>query len=432
MKNYFKLICLSLGLMQAFLPCLSQDLITANESGYVDKYLPDGIESPDDIWLELDKIPVKLPLSEYADEICRRKILVEKLDQHMVFYKYQVYNPGSNDEDWGNRDGINNAQETPFTIAYRKRVQKVIDEIDLMQPKDNELIIWKLYSSSYLFKTPEYVFGVDIAEGPTTNNLILQEKRGKAFCMTARQVRELAQKVDFVFYSHNHIDHISYPFVSFMIENGKRVYGPNNPDYYYTEDLVEYYGKGGEYSEGQEGEYSENIAGITDPWVSDTSRFAIADGDFNITILNGYQDWMDQENGTPANFSYLLETDNGLGIVFFGDQRTSKNHPDYPGDISVDWLLELKSLGRNIDIKIGAGPLMHIPGEENADDILRREFQPIIRIPGHEWEITHPSFGKYSNMWSGAPEYVEQVFPLTIGEFFTYSKNLKIQNTNTK
>ena len=415
MNKYVKLVLLTLGPILAVLPGPVRDQVTAQEPGCVDKTMPDGLESPDSIWSALDKIPVKLPLSAYADEVYQRKTLVDKLDQHMSFYKYQVYNPGSNDEDWDNRDGINNSQETLFTKAYRRRIQKVIDEIDIMQPEDNELIIWKLYSSSYLFKTPGYVFGVDIAEGPTTNNKILQEKRGKAFCMTARQVRELAEKVDFVFYSHHHIDRISYPFASYMIGNGKKVYGPNNPDYFNTEDLVEYYGK--------DGEYAGNITGITDPWVSDTSRYAIADGDFKITILNGYQDWADQENGTPANFSYLIETDNGIGVVFFGDQRTSKNHPDYPRDISVDWLLDLKSLGRNIDIKIGAGPLMHISGVENADDILRKEFKPIVRIPGHEWEITHASFGKYSTMWSGAPDSVEQVFPLTIGEYFIYSKN---------
>ena len=418
MRSHTILILILSAFLLPFTGCKSRS--NSNEPAFVEKLLPDGLDSPDSIWIALDKIPVRLPLSMHADETRQRRELVEKLDQHMSFYKYQVYNPGSNDRDWDNRDGVNNSQETPFTRAYRKRVQKVIDEIDRMKPAENELIIWKLYSSSYLFKTPKYVFGLDISEGPTVNNKILQEELGKAFSMTARQVRELAEKVDFVFYSHHHIDHISYPFASFMIEIGSKVYGPNNPDYHNTKDLVEYYG--------EEGEYTDKIAKITDPWISDTARCAIADGDFYITVLNGYQDWKDQENGTPANFSYLIETDNGLGIVYFGDQRTSENHPGYPGDISEDWLLELKRLGRKIDFKIGAGPLMHIPGVENADDILRREFNPIIRIPGHEWEITHPRFGKYAHMWSGAPEDVEQVFPLTIGESFTFMNEYDIPN----
>lgn len=380
----------------------------------VRQLLPDGLESPDEIWAALDKIPVQIPLSDFPENKALRKELVAKLDKHMTYYKYHVYSPGSDDISYGNRDGTNNSQETPFTKAYRKRIQKVIDEINTIQPKGSEVIIWKLYSSGYLFKTPKYVFAVDLAEGPTIDNKKFQEERGKAFCMTVSQVRQLAEKVDFAFFSHHHIDHISYPFAALMIEKRKKIYGPNNPSYFYTRDLVEHYGT--------KGPYASLLSKITDPWVSDTSQYVIADGDFKVTILNGYQDWKNEENGTPTNFSYLIETDNGANIIYFGDQRTSKNHKNYPRDISFDWLLSLKNLGRNVDIKIGAGPLMHIKGTKNANDILREHFRPIIRIHGHEWEITHPKFGKYGTMWSNFPEEVEQVFPLTIGESFIYSK----------
>ncbi|MCP4259031.1 MAG: hypothetical protein GY774_16220 [Planctomycetes bacterium] len=191
----------------------------------VTQLLPENLELPDEIWAELDKIPVQLPLSDFPENKARRKELVAKLDKHMTYYKYHVYSPGSDDISYGNRDGSNNSQETPFTKAYRKRIQKVIDEIDMIQPKGSEVIIWKLYSSSYLFKSPKYVFAVDLAEGPTIDNKKFQEERGKAFCMTVKQVKQLAEKVDFAFFSHHHIDHISYPFAALMIEKGKKIYG---------------------------------------------------------------------------------------------------------------------------------------------------------------------------------------------------------------
>jgi len=157
-KNLVKISIYLLGLLILTFSCQYKQKQTHTTSTLVEQVLPDNLDAPDKIWEQIDKLPIMLPLSKYPENINLRKKLVSKLDKHMTYYKYHVYSPGSDDKSYGNRDGSNNAQETPFTTAYRKRVQKVIDEIDLLQPKEDELIIWKLYSSGYIFKSPKYVF----------------------------------------------------------------------------------------------------------------------------------------------------------------------------------------------------------------------------------------------------------------------------------
>lgn len=313
---------------------------------------------------------------------------------------------------------------TVFTRFFRERIRKGIAEIGTMTPAADEIIIWKFYSSGYVVKTPKYTFGMDIQEGPNKFSFLSASATQIAMGMTDSEADDLAHRLDFAIYTHHHHDHVNYRFVDRMINAGKRVFGPAGMNPADPLDLREYHAIGGN------GLYAGSVAQIEDAYDPGRSTIAKLGGnlDLEVSVNKGTQSsaaWMPPgplpppNPIDPVNYSYHIVTDNGINLINFGDVRgtITSNLTTALLDPVLMWIRSLSQEGKHVDIRLGQGPLIHIPVRLQS---VIDAFRPIIRLPGHEWEMNHPGIGLYCRMFSTYRPKDEVSFPFVVGEHLRF------------
>jgi len=268
-----------------------------------------------------------------------------------------------------------NSERSPkVALYYQGMVDRALDEIETLEVTEG-VAIWKLYSSSFVIKTPQITFAGDLDEGPNKDSGNPDRRSGLdgiTFHMTPQQRARLAKLVDVSFHTHRHHDHVNYPITQELVKAGKTVIVP--PD---IRKMWE----------------NEPFAdGLTT--IGESPEMTRRFGPLQVQVLASRQ-WMavDHTSACPCN-AYLVTTDNGVSILFKGDINDGK-------DI-LPWLQGLKAREQTIDLYIG-----HVSFWWGDDALMpiTRLFDPFI-IPGHEYEFTHRKRGEPG---SGTGSYTSRI-----------------------
>ncbi|MBT3379172.1 MAG: MBL fold metallo-hydrolase [Lentisphaerae bacterium] len=256
---------------------------------------------------------------------------------------------------------------------YQSMIDHALDEIATLNVVEG-IIIWKLYSSAMVVKTPQAVFGIDLDEGPNSNSGNPDRSAGLAdirLHMTPQQRTRLAELVDASFHTHRHHDHVNYQITEALVKAGKTVVVP--------EDIRAMW---------RDEPFASGLTVLT-PLQGRQHRV----GHLGVEVL-GSRQWMAQDHSVecPCN-AYLITTDNGVSILSKGDIND--------GQQMLPWLTQVKDRGDTIDLYVSS--LFFWSGKD-AFAPIQRMFDPFI-IPGHEYEFTHRKRGKPG---SGTGSYSSQ------------------------
>ncbi len=259
----------------------------------------------------------------------------------------------------------------PLAEFYHRQVNRGLDELEGMTVTDG-VVICKLYSSSVLVKSAEGTIIIDFQEGPVRANEAdpaecdpLSLKAG--FLWSSRQLDRLAEMVDVSFISHIHPDHASFALSRRLIERGKPVV--------VTPQLKEFWRslRHGlivpDYRVAQRIGPAEFMATLGHQYMQKTSKDAqgLEVGERSVTP------------GTDAETNiYLVKTG---GITFF--------HAAENNDVIDEWLSVSALGGYKPDVILSTG--MRQGGR--ATEIFLARQQPFLRLPIHEYEMTHPNGG---------------------------------------
>ena len=239
---------------------------------------------------------------------------------------------------------------------YLRRVDKVLREAR-GTAVDDGVVIWKLYSSGFLAKTPQTVFGIDIVEGPFKD--IRRDPADAAdytFKWTAEQRRAYAELVDVHFITHWHYDHASFALARDLERRGKAVVVPRQ--------LADAWGRQG-LGRGLrvlEAGIDHTLSGLS-VRVFDGVQFMERDPEAG---------WVSGKHNAQNNVYWIKG--GGVAVLHNGDNRGR----DWYG-----WLEELKGEGKSIDVW-----LWILTWPRDAMSRVTSIHEPIV-IPGHEHEVGH-------------------------------------------
>ena len=104
------------------------------------------------------------------------------------------------------------AWQEALTNYYKAGTTQAIKEIQSEKP-GNGLIIWKMYNMGFVVKSKNHSIGFDIVSD-----------MGRA--LDSKQIAALAKKLDILFISHAHGDHISFELIKTMAKAGKKIVMP--------------------------------------------------------------------------------------------------------------------------------------------------------------------------------------------------------------
>jgi len=96
---------------------------------------------------------------------------------------------------------------------YDRAFEKVFCEVFFTTVEPGQTVLWYLYNSGYIIKTPAACFGVDLHH---------------------RMAAKLAPLLDFVIATHNHDDHYNLALLNSLTENEKAVVSNFFPNPFYT------------------------------------------------------------------------------------------------------------------------------------------------------------------------------------------------------
>ena len=272
---------------------------------------------------------------------------------------------------------------------------------------DEGVVVWKLYSSALVVKTPGTVFGIDLDDGPNSNSGNPDEEAGLAgikLHMSAGQRARLAELVDVSFHTHRHHDHVNYLITEELVKAGKTVVVP--------EDIRTMW---------RDEPFSSGLT-VLAPSVGHKHRV----GGLEVEVL-GSRQWMAQNHSVecPCN-AYLVSTDSGVNVLFKGDIND--------GQEILPWLRELKARGEGVDLYVSA---LSFWSGEDALPRIQRMFDPFV-IPGHEYEFTHRKAGEsgsgtgsYTSLWRRFKSSIDRgkCVVLSWGEAFRYLPRLHREGT---
>lgn len=253
-----------------------------------------------------------------------------------------------------------NSEETEACVAYyHHAVDRVLGLLETERP-ERSLRIFQLYSSSVIVQTPSVVIGIDLDQGPNESLRQTPAEEGVAFCMTKEQIARLAERVDCVFYTHEHGDHLDYQITKALAERGKTIIG----------------------TEGIRALWAE------EPWAknilvpSQTLGRGEKIGALIVNVLRDHQ-WSDEAHtrGTENN-AYLITTLEGLSVFTKGDTNC--------GLRLYGWLQLLAEKDCAMDVMVGSAIYWRGPGIARQIDVL---FAPLV-LPGHTWEFGHRPEGE--------------------------------------
>ena len=289
---------------------------------------------------------------------------------------------------------------------YRAMIDHALAEIAAERVYDG-VVIWKLYSSALVVKTPRAVFGIDLDEGPNSDSGHPDRVAGLAgikLHMTAGQRTRLAELVDVSFHTHRHHDHVNYQITEELVQAGKTVVVP--------EDIRTMW---------RDEPFSSRLTVLTP---SPGHRHRV--GELGVEVL-GSRQWMAQDHSVecPCN-AYLVTTDNGVNVLFKGDIND--------GQEMLPWLRQVKARGDGVDLYVSAPSFW---SGQNAVPPLQRMFDPFV-IPGHEYEFTHrkpgesgAGTGSYRSQWGRFRSSIDRgkCAVLSWGEKFRYVPRLHREAT---
>ena len=289
---------------------------------------------------------------------------------------------------------------------YRAMIDHALAEIAATKV-DEGVVVWKLYSSALVVKTPKAVFGIDLDEGPNSNSGNPDKVAGLAdikLHMTAKQRTILAKLLDVSFHTHRHHDHVNYQITEALVAAGKMVVVP--------EDIRSMW---------RDEPFVSRLTVLT-PGAGHKHRV----GELGVEVL-GSRQWMARDHSVecPCN-AYLVTTDNGLNILFKGDIND--------GQEILPWLRKIEARGEGVDLYVSA---LFFAENKDAVTQIQRMFDPFI-IPGHEYEFTHrkrgesgAGTGSYGSQWRGLRPSIDRgkCVVLSWGEKFQYVPRLHRKGT---
>jgi L-ascorbate metabolism protein UlaG (beta-lactamase superfamily) len=289
---------------------------------------------------------------------------------------------------------------------YRATIDRALTEIAEAKV-DEGVLIWKLYSSALVVKTPKAVFGIDLDEGPNSNSGNPDKVAGLAdikLHMTSKQRSILAKLVDVSFHTHRHHDHVNFQITEALVKAGKIVVVP--------EDIRSMW---------RDEPFVSRLTVLT-PGAGRKHRV----GELDVEVL-GSRQWMVRDHSTecPCN-AYLVSTDNGLNILFKGDINNAQE--------ILPWLKQVKARGEGVNLYVSG---LFFAESKGAVSQIQRMFDPFI-IPGHEYEFTHrkhgdsgAATGSYGSLWRGLRPSIDRgkCVILSWGEKFQYVPRLHRKGT---
>ncbi len=272
-------------------------------------------------------------------------------------------------ESWVARDDtvywdINPETANPeFFDYYLRAIQKALNEAE-DTVVENGAIVWKLYSSGFLIKTPDGIIAIDAVEGPFKSlSRSPEEQEGFLFHWTPKMRRQFAAIVDILFITHRHYDHASWALAKALGETGKTVV--------VTEEFKERIWV--------RSPFAKSLRTI-DP-ETDTQV-----GNFTVQTFQAVQAMQKDESGEysvrpgdPEHNVYLIRDRQGFTFLHNGDNRGREFTP---------WLKEVVAEGWAPDVwlKITAWP------SQLVNQVM--EITQPVMVPGHEWEFGHkPKYG---------------------------------------
>ena len=245
---------------------------------------------------------------------------------------------------------------------YQGMVDQALDEVEELEVTDG-VAVWKLYSSTFIVKTPTVVFAADLDEGPNSGSGgpdRVAGLEGIKLHMTPEQRTRIAELVDVSFHTHRHHDHISYLTTQALVDAGKTVVVPEDIRLMWEREP-----------------FAEKLTVL-----DDTPQQKLALGGLTVEVFPSRQ-WMATDHTVvcPCN-AYLVTADNGVSVLFKGDINDGADFEP--------WLEALGARGEVIDLYLGH--LTHWWGSDALPKVIRT-FDPFL-IPGHEFEFTHRKRGE--------------------------------------
>ncbi|MDD2710946.1 MAG: MBL fold metallo-hydrolase [Verrucomicrobiae bacterium] len=235
--------------------------------------------------------------------------------------------------------------------SYQGKVDAVIEDIGKIKVARG-MVVWKLYASSFIVKTPEMVFAVDLCEGPNRNIL---GGPVSPFCFKQQQRRRLARLIDCSFHTHHHFDHVSYQMAEELARNGRKVI--------VTPQHLEYW---------KDVPFRKRLT------VFDGGKNSFKVGTLAVRVHRGWQ----SVSPEVQCHAYLITVDGKISLLFKGDL--------FDGDEFSRVLGAWKKNGVRIDLFLSS--LWTASGRDIVRETTRL-FDPFF-IPAHEWEFTHRKEGQ--------------------------------------
>lgn len=250
------------------------------------------------------------------------------------------------------------------------RMDSVVRDLD--RPLTEGIKVYKLYNDGWIVKSPQVTVGWDIYRGPKVKDSDMR-------LMSDSVAKELVKRVDIMFLTHNHGDHVDQHVVDLFLDEGKPVVAPNQvlPD----EPRIFHSRK-------------EEI------W---REKFNLANNSsISVSIVPGHQDHLE-------NNIYIVTLPNGYNVCSSGDQWLKSD---------TELILNLKGKIPEVDVFMPICWAARLPE-------FCESFGAKVVLTGHENELGHHSIDHREAYWLSYNKLEDFPFPnclMTWGEVFEYKK----------
>ncbi len=244
----------------------------------------------------------------------------------------------------------------PVQKFFRNRMQQAIEEIAETKVTEGAKI-WRLYSHSFVIKTPSVTLGFDLVTVRDIRNRQVPRIDGEVqrgidgFIIEEDLMQKLVDVTDILFVSHRHLDHADEWVAQRFLEQNKPVLAP--PEVWEDQPF-----------------YSEVLQ--LERKVHELQEVHLPEKDLTLGVVNypGYQ----------------VRVQNNVYIVYTPDDMVFSHTGDQNLEESFEWIDRVKDYHK-VDVLIPHGGI-HIQR-------MVRGFRPNLVIPGHMNELGHPVTTRY-------------------------------------
>jgi L-ascorbate metabolism protein UlaG (beta-lactamase superfamily) len=297
-----------------------------------------------------------MPLSKIARRLAAPPRLEESSSREEVYGALDAWADRPDVVYW---DGDPQKMNREFLAYYLGCVRRALREARETHV-EHGAVIWKLYSSGFLVRTPETVFALDVVEGPYKDiHASPEDDPGFLFKWTPEMRREFAELVEVLFITHWHYDHASFALAEALLAANKTVVVPPQ--------LKEAWRKSA-------------LAPKLTTLMPNTDHQL---GSLLIRVFEGVQYMKLDESGTWVSLGGNLDTQNNVYLIRTKQGKTFLHHGDNRGMSFAPWLREAAAKGWQVDVWFTP---LEWPGTmfEEVEKIVR----PVI-VPCHEHELGH-------------------------------------------